>query len=53
MKEKSTKKIFFRYSISYDCFFCQSVFMSRLSETLAQRLFCHRTALRLYGVIKG
>ncbi len=32
--------------------FCRIVYMSRLSETLIERVFCHRTALRLYGVIE-
>ena len=32
--------------------FCLIVSMSRLFETLEVSLFCHRTALRLYGVIE-
>ena len=32
--------------------FCQIVSMSRLFETLIGSMFCHRTALRLYGVIE-
>ena len=32
--------------------FCQTFSLSRLSETLVDRLFCHRTALRLFGVIE-
>ena len=32
--------------------FCLIVFMLRLFETLEVSLFCHRTALRLYGVIE-
>ncbi len=32
--------------------FCQTISLSHLSETLVQVLFCHRTALRLYGVIE-
>ena len=32
--------------------FCQIVSMSRLFETLIECMFCHRTALRLYGVIE-
>ena len=32
--------------------FYQIVSMSRLFETLGVSLFCHRTALRLYGVIE-
>ena len=32
--------------------FCKTVSMSRLFETLIESMFCHRTALRLYGVIE-